>query len=135
VRRLRYQSYIQSARWQRKRQQALRHYRHRCMLCGLPGADTVHHIVYQHLGCERMFELVSLHQRCHDLVTALRGGAICPDLTPAPSESSLPSATPDGAVSIYAAAGWGLLSFPLSDTGAYGGLLTSLCLERSSTTS
>ena len=70
--RLRYAEYIQSDRWRRKRAQALRHYRGRCLICGELGADSVHHATYIHLGQERMHELAPMHEVCHDAVTEVR---------------------------------------------------------------
>jgi 5-methylcytosine-specific restriction endonuclease McrA len=70
--RLRYAEYIQSDRWRRKRAQALRHYRGRCLICGQLGADSVHHATYIHLGAERMHELAPMHEACHDAVTEVR---------------------------------------------------------------
>ena len=71
-RRLRYEDYIESDRWRRKRVQALKHYRGRCLICGELGADEVHHATYIHLGAERMHELATLHSECHDAVTRIR---------------------------------------------------------------
>ena len=71
-RRMRYEEYIQSDRWRRKRAQALRHYRGRCLICGELGADSVHHATYIHLGQERMHELAPMHELCHDAVTEVR---------------------------------------------------------------
>ena len=67
-----YDEYIHSDRWRRKRAQALRHYRGRCLICGELGADSVHHATYIHLGQERMHELAPMHELCHDAVTEVR---------------------------------------------------------------
>lgn len=72
MRRMRYEEYLATPGWRQRRQQALRHYRNRCMICGLPGAEEVHHVTYQHLGNERMHELAPMHSTCHSMVTEIR---------------------------------------------------------------
>jgi hypothetical protein len=70
-RRAPYSRYLLSKTWARIRQQTLRHYKHRCMVCGATGVDLeVHHAVYPRtLGTEPLYTLTTLCEPCHAYAT------------------------------------------------------------------
>jgi hypothetical protein len=76
-----------SERWNRKRKQAVRHYRGTCMACGATGVPLdIHHVRYDNLGAERMRDLVALCRPCHEYATerwkARREAAEAPGTAP-----------------------------------------------------
>ena len=61
-----YQSYMVSDDWQRKRQERLMIDGYRCVMCGGRSRLQVHHINYKHLGYEDpMSDLCTLCKDCH----------------------------------------------------------------------
>jgi 5-methylcytosine-specific restriction endonuclease McrA len=66
----RYTDYIKSARWKRKRQDALRYYGRKCQACHKrPKVLHVHHRSYRNLGNEKMADLCPLCVSCHKRIT------------------------------------------------------------------
>lgn len=64
----------QAAEYRKRRQERLEHDSHLCVFCKAP-AHTVQHVTYRHAGGrERLDELRSLCQLCHDAVTMLEYG-------------------------------------------------------------
>lgn len=63
---MRYRDYLARPAWKRRRAWHLRWAHYTCALCGKPGADTVHHVSYEHRGNERHSELMALHAACHE---------------------------------------------------------------------
>lgn len=65
----RYQEYLQSPQWKVKRQKVLERDRSKCQGCLERTATQVHHLTYQHVFDELLFELVAMcescHQKCH----------------------------------------------------------------------
>ena len=61
-----YREYLNSAEWERKRQQILERAQGRCEGCGVEEPREVHHLTYAHIGNEFLFELVGLCTGCHD---------------------------------------------------------------------
>jgi len=59
-----YYDYINSSKWQDKRQIILKRDNHICRICGNAG-NNVHHLSYAHFGNEYDFELVTLCEDCH----------------------------------------------------------------------
>ena len=41
-----------------------------CEGCGVRRAAQVHHLTYEHVGDELLFELVAVCGQCHDRITA-----------------------------------------------------------------
>lgn len=63
---VRYETYLRSARWQRKARAARKKAGQRCQLCNRPGFPLeVHHRTYERLGFELPGDLLALCQRCH----------------------------------------------------------------------
>jgi len=54
--------------WEGKRLLVLTRCKYLCEGCGLRPARVVHHLTYDHLGDEFLFELVGLCYECHDRV-------------------------------------------------------------------
>lgn len=65
VGRVRYQDYIKSPEWFRKRREALVYYKYTCDLCGDRRRLQVHHKTYARLGMELMKDLQVLCVDCH----------------------------------------------------------------------
>jgi len=72
-----YSKYLKSARWKRKRIQALDYHGAECACCGSTNKIHIHHISYlNYPGNEKMTDLIPLceyhHQLVHKLITELR---------------------------------------------------------------
>lgn len=70
----RYNAYLNSARWWLKRQRRLGVDRYQCQ-ADLDGctrlANEVHHLTYEHVGNEPLFDLISVCPACHAQITAM----------------------------------------------------------------
>ncbi|MDQ5852285.1 MAG: hypothetical protein M3380_09490 [Chloroflexota bacterium] len=67
----RYNAYLDSPAWQQKRQLVLKRDAYLCQACRMNKATQVHHLTYNHLGDEPLFELVSICRPCHDRLTMM----------------------------------------------------------------
>lgn len=65
TRREKYNKYIHSNKWRRRRVRALILGGHKCALCNSREELQVHHLSYEHLGKERDYELQVLCHSCH----------------------------------------------------------------------
>jgi len=65
-----YQGYLQGAKWQEKRRLVLNRCNGICEGCGKLRATIVHHLSYDNVGDEFLFQLVGLCQDCHGRVHA-----------------------------------------------------------------
>lgn len=65
-----YEDYINSSAWCRKRDAALDHHGHYCTACGRDKSLQVHHLTYKRLGSEEMSDLMPLCDSCHSFVHA-----------------------------------------------------------------
>jgi hypothetical protein len=63
-----YEHYLQSEEWQQKRQRVLERANFLCEGCREQPAVQVHHLTYDHVGREFLFELVAVCGACHALV-------------------------------------------------------------------
>lgn len=66
--RRRYESYMASPNWRKRRQTALKLAGYRCQGCGVTSADErleVHHLTYERFGHENDADLVVLCRDCH----------------------------------------------------------------------
>ena len=63
-----YQSYLQSDKWLLKRKKVLERDKHLCQACLTNKANQVHHLTYQNIYDEPLFELISVCPRCHDKI-------------------------------------------------------------------
>lgn len=61
-----YDTYLQSKRWQEKRKMALARANHKCAACGATKRLDVHHLTYERLGNERQEDLMVLCRPCHE---------------------------------------------------------------------
>jgi 5-methylcytosine-specific restriction endonuclease McrA len=61
-----YAEYLQSDVWREKRHQALERDEWTCQGCLERPATQVHHLTYDHVGAELLFELVSVCDDCHE---------------------------------------------------------------------
>jgi len=69
-----YQEYLFSSQWKEKARQVLTRDDGQCkaILSGcLRSANQVHHLSYQHVGNEPLFELISVCSACHDKITTM----------------------------------------------------------------
>ena len=62
----RYNTYLQSPEWEKKRKLVLDRARGICEGCGRKKAVQVHHLHYRRVGQEMLFDLVAVCQECHD---------------------------------------------------------------------
>lgn len=60
-----YEEYIASPLWLSRREAALKRDRHLCQGCLSRRATQVHHLTYEHLGNELLWELASVCLDCH----------------------------------------------------------------------
>lgn len=65
-----YDRYLASPEWHRKRQLVLKRDGYRCRGCDQQTATQVHHLTYERVGREMLFDLVSICDRCHKLCHA-----------------------------------------------------------------
>jgi 5-methylcytosine-specific restriction endonuclease McrA len=65
LRRMPYKEYLQTEHWQKVRQTALDHAKHRCQLCNASERLQVHHRTYERRGCEELIDLTVLCSYCH----------------------------------------------------------------------
>lgn len=64
----RYENYLQSEQWQSKRRLVFRRCGGVCEGCGQATATEVHHLTYDHLGNELLWELAAACRECHERV-------------------------------------------------------------------
>ena len=60
-----YQEYLQSREWKQKRSEVLFRDGHSCQLCGDEEDLQIHHLTYNRVGDEALFDLVTLCSHCH----------------------------------------------------------------------
>ena len=65
-----YGPYLASAAWGKKRELVFRRARGFCEGCGLVPPEEVHHLSYEHVGNEFLFELVAICHGCHERIHA-----------------------------------------------------------------
>ncbi len=65
-----YNRYLESPEWHKKRDLVLKRCQNVCEGCGVVPATEVHHIHYDHLFNEFLFELLGLCQDCHKKITS-----------------------------------------------------------------
>jgi len=66
VRREWYAQYLQSEQWREKREAVLNRARHTCEGCGAAKATEVHHLTYDNVGDELLWQLVAVCRACHE---------------------------------------------------------------------
>jgi len=60
-----YQQYLQSKEWKEKKSEVLFRDGHCCQLCGDDDDLQIHHLTYNRVGDEALFDLVTLCSHCH----------------------------------------------------------------------
>jgi hypothetical protein len=60
-----YDDYLASTDWQRRRALVLARAGHLCEGCRSAQAEQVHHLTYERVGHEMLFDLVAVCRRCH----------------------------------------------------------------------
>jgi hypothetical protein len=70
-----YNTYLLSPEWQRLREQILHRANGRCEGCGQRKAVQVHHLTYEHVGQEFLWELRAVCNECHDRLHPVRRDA------------------------------------------------------------
>lgn len=70
----RYGVYLKSPEWAERRRLVLARCKHVCEGCGKRPAVEVHHLTYEHVFDEFLFELLGLCKPCHDRVHAEPSG-------------------------------------------------------------
>lgn len=63
-----YPKYLASAEWREKRLKVLERDNYLCQSCLTAKAQAVHHLTYRNVGCEPLFDLVSVCNNCHDII-------------------------------------------------------------------
>lgn len=61
-----YEKYLASPQWQKKREKVLARASDICEGCGENSATQIHHLSYDHVGDEFLFELVAVCVACHE---------------------------------------------------------------------
>lgn len=63
--------YLKSNEWLEKREMVLRRDNYLCQSCLKSKATQVHHLNYNHWGKEPLFDLISVCDECHELITEM----------------------------------------------------------------
>lgn len=63
-----YSDYLRSGTWARRRQAVIKRAGGVCEACGSEKAEQVHHLTYQNVGREPLFELVAVCRACHEQI-------------------------------------------------------------------
>ena len=61
-----YNTYLNTLEWEEKRQAVIKRDNNTCQGCLAAKIDVIHHLSYENVGDELLFQLVGLCQRCHD---------------------------------------------------------------------
>lgn len=61
-----YKEYLQTSQWRDKRHRVLERDGELCQACLKRRATEVHHLTYEHVGDEPLFDLVSICHVCHE---------------------------------------------------------------------
>jgi len=71
-RKAKYDAYLKTEKWAWKRKAVLERDGYLCQACRTRRAVQVHHLTYEHLGDEPLFELVAVCVPCHERISAWR---------------------------------------------------------------
>ena len=64
-----FREYLRSPEWSRRRRLVLERARGICEACGQRQATEVHHLTYDHVGNEPLFDLAAICHACHEALT------------------------------------------------------------------
>lgn len=68
---LEYEKYLESKTWKKKRALVLERDNYTCQSCLSSHAHQVHHLTYEHIYNEPLFDLVSVCMDCHRIITQM----------------------------------------------------------------
>lgn len=71
-----YNDYLASERWHDKRRKVLDRCKGICEGCGINRATEIHHLTYEHIGSELLWELAATCRECHERAHTDRDGNI-----------------------------------------------------------
>ena len=71
VRKQQYHSYLQSPDWNIKRSTVLERDKYKCRICGFGDKLQVHHLTYDRVYDESLYDLVTVCEDCHTLIHTL----------------------------------------------------------------
>ena len=63
-----YHEYLKTDEWGKKRQLVLNRCKNICEACGINQAEAVHHLTYEHIYDEFLFELIGICHKCHSKI-------------------------------------------------------------------
>lgn len=66
-----YNAYLLTPKWRAKREAVMRRDNGVCQACLSARASDVHHLTYDHLFDEPLFDLIAVCRPCHDRITAM----------------------------------------------------------------
>jgi ribosomal protein S27AE len=66
-----YSAYLLTPEWRQRRERVLKRDNYQCQACLNAFATEVHHLNYDHVGNEPLFDLVAICKPCHDALTAM----------------------------------------------------------------
>lgn len=92
-----YADYLRSAEWAARRDKVMERASHRCEGCRERLATDVHHLTYEHVTQEFLFELVALCAECHDRIHGQPMRPRAPTWTPRHTGRAVPTADTPGA--------------------------------------
>lgn len=67
----RYTAYLKTEAWRRKREAVLKRDNFVCRACLSRRSVQAHHLTYQHVGDEPLFDLVAVCMECHEKITQM----------------------------------------------------------------
>jgi len=67
-----YSVYLNSEKWRIKREAVLKRDNYKCKACEVNTATQVHHLTYQFIYDEPLFDLISVCKKCHDKIENLK---------------------------------------------------------------
>lgn len=70
IRKAAYQDYLKTDEWQTRRQQRLQYDNHKCKFCKKT-ATQVHHLTYDRIYNESLYDLISVCKDCHEYIHLL----------------------------------------------------------------
>lgn len=85
-----YADYLKSRQWADRREKVLRRAQFRCEGCGDQPATEVHHLTYEHVTQEFLFELIALCRGCHERLHEQSDRPLAPKWTPKHRDAARP---------------------------------------------
>lgn len=68
-----YSKYLESDNWKKIREQVLQRDNHKCTVCGTTDNLVIHHISYDNIGNEKIEDLITVCEKCHNEIHSTRG--------------------------------------------------------------